>query len=95
MVIVPPCAVESPMRAAGFLPIMTVADPLIIVSGGPTHTQLSPMTAAGMPPIITVGTPGPTMGPPTCGTGGVPGVCMGQVCKSVILAAGGIKIPFN
>jgi hypothetical protein len=30
------------------------------------------------------------MGPPTCGTGGVPGVTIGHVCISVILAAGGI-----
>ena len=34
---------------------------------------------------------GPTIGPPTCGIGeGNAGVCMGQVCISVILAAGGI-----
>lgn len=78
------------MRAAGLLPMVTVADPLMIVSGGPEHAQLSPMTVAGMPQIKTVGTPGPMEGPPTCGTGGVPGVCMGQVCKSVILAACGI-----
>jgi len=58
-----------------------------MVSGGPTHTQLSPTTAAGKPPIRTVGAPGPTTGPPTWGIGGTPGVCIGQVCKSVILAA--------
>jgi hypothetical protein len=28
------------------------------------------------------------MGPPTCGIGGTPGVTIGQVCMSVILAAG-------
>ena len=61
----PPCAVVSPIRAAGLPAINTVADPLTIVSGGPTQTQLSVTTAAGIPPISTVGAPGPTMGPPT------------------------------
>ncbi len=89
--IVPPCAVVSPIRAAGFPPIITVAEPFTIASGGPTQTQLSPTTAAGNPPISTVGAPGPTTGPPTCGIGdGNAGVCIGQVCISVILAAGGI-----
>lgn len=83
----PPCAVGSPIRAAGFPPIITVADPWMIESGGPTQTQESPTTAAGMPPINTVDAPGPMTGPPTWGIGGVPGVCMGQVCISVILAA--------
>jgi hypothetical protein len=49
---------------------------------------LSPITAAGNPPIKTVGAPGPITGPPTCGIGdGNAGVCIGQVCISVILAA--------
>ena len=86
----PPWAVVSPIRAAGLPPIMTVAEPITMLSGGPTQVHISPITAAGMLLIITVGTPGPTMGPPTCGMGGVPGVCMGQVCISVSLAAGGI-----
>lgn len=87
----PPCAQVSPTRAAGLFPIMTVADPLRIVSGGPAHRQVSPITAATIFPISTVGTPGPTTGPPTWGMGaGKAGVCIGQVCISVILAAGGI-----
>jgi hypothetical protein len=88
----PPCAVESPILAAGMPPISTVADPLIILSGGPTHTAISPTMAAGMPPIKTVEQPGPVIGPPTCGIGGVPGVCIGQVCISVSLAAAGISL---
>jgi hypothetical protein len=36
---VPPCAVESPILAAGFPPIITEADPMAIVSGGPVHTH--------------------------------------------------------
>lgn len=83
------------MRAAGLFPIITVADPFTIESGGPTHTQLSPITAAGSPPIKTVGTPGPITGPPTWGMGeGKAGVCIGHVCISVILAAGGIIVLF-
>ena len=84
----PPCAVLSPIRAAGLPQIITVADPFTIESGGPTQTALSPKTAAGILPIKTVGAPGPTMGPPTCGMGGNPGVTIGQVCISVNLAAG-------
>lgn len=77
---VPPCAVVSPIRAAGFPPIITIEDPFTILSGGPTQTQLSPMTAAGSLPIRTVGTPGPIIGPPTWGMGeGKAGVCIGQV----------------
>ena len=86
----PPWAVVSPIRAAGLPPIITVAEPLMMVSGGPTQVAISPITAAGSFPINTVGTPGPIIGPPTCGTGGTPGVCIGQVCISVILAAFGI-----
>jgi hypothetical protein len=84
----PPCAVASPIRAAGLPQIITVADPFIIESGGPTQTAISPKTAAGNLPIKTVGAPGPIMGPPTCGMGGNPGVTIGQVCISVNLAAG-------
>ena len=40
-------------------------------------------------------TPGPTTGPPMCGIGGIPGVCIGQVCMSVNLAAGGIFVFFS
>jgi len=87
----PPCAVVSPIRAAGLPQIITVEDPLMIESGGPTQTQLSPITAAGILPINTVGAPGPIIGPPTCGMGdGNAGVCIGHICMSVILAAGGI-----
>ena len=45
-------------------------------------------SAAGIPPINTVGHPGPVIGPPTCGIGGVPGVTIGHTCMSPILAAG-------
>lgn len=94
--IVPPCEVLSPIRAAGLPPIITVADPLTIESGGPAQKQLSPTTAAGKLPIKTVGTPGPIIGPPTWGTGeGNAGVCMGQVCKSDNLEAGGIIFSFS
>ena len=82
----PPCAVESPNRAAGFPPIKTVADPATIVSGGPVHVAISPTVTAGMPPINTVATPGPIQGPPTCGVAG--GVIIGHTCISFNLAAG-------
>src|SRR6516225_8296709 len=78
------------MRAASKLPIITVKEPLAITSGGPTHVHLSVTRAAGWPPMITVGHPGGKIGPPTCGTGGVPGVIMGHVCISPTRAAGGI-----
>ena len=80
----------SPIRAAGLLQINTVIEPSTITSGGPTHTHCDVTVAAGRPPISTVGPPGVTIGPPTCGIGGTPGVTMGQVCMSVIRAAGGI-----
>src|ERR1700743_296418 len=66
----PPWAVVSPIRAAGLPQIITVAEPFIILSGGPTQTAISPITAAGIFPINTVGAPGPVIGPPTCGIGG-------------------------
>jgi hypothetical protein len=81
--------VESPILAAGFPPIKTLEDPDAMVSMGPVHTALSPTLAAGFPPINTVGSPAGIMGPPTCGT--FP-VTMGQVCISVILAAGFMMI---
>src|SRR5215218_10073978 len=87
-VITPPCAVMSPIRAAGIPPIMTFADPATIVSGGPAQVHMSPTRAAGMPAIRTVGAPGGMIGPPTCGT--TP-VTIGQVCMSPTRAAGGIR----
>src|SRR3954452_9990606 len=87
---VPPCAVGSPTRAAGFLPIITLVDPMTIVAGGPTQTHMSPTTAAGIFAISTVGAPGPVIGPPTWGIGGVPGVCIGHTCMSPRRAAGGM-----
>jgi hypothetical protein len=89
--ITPPCIVLSPIRAAGIPPMITVADPFAMVSGGPTQIAISPTRAAGMAAMITVGQP-ITTGPPTCGMGGVPGVAMGHVCMSEIRAAGGIRI---
>jgi hypothetical protein len=76
------------MRAAGLFPIKTVVDPVAMTSGGPTQTHASPTTAAGNSPINTVGHPGPITGPPTCGIGGRPGVSIGQICISVVRAAG-------
>jgi len=84
-VMVPPCAVVSPILAAGWPPIMTVVDPRIMLSGGPVHVAMSPTRAAGSPSMITVGQPGGNIGPPTCGT--VP-VTIGQTCISDTLAAG-------
>src|SRR5947209_7353389 len=66
----------------------------MIASGGPTHTHMSPTVAAGMKAISTVGAPGPTIGPPTCGIGGTPGVTIGQTCMSVSRAAGGMACSF-
>jgi len=66
--ITPPCAVESPMRAAGIPPIITVDEPMAMLSGGPTQIAMSPTRAAGIPPIRTVGELGGKIGPPTCGT---------------------------
>ena len=83
-VIEPPCAVLSPILAAGEPPIITVADPAAMVSGGPVQVNISPARAAGKPPISTVEQPGGSTGPPTCGT--VP-VIMGHTCISDTLAA--------
>jgi hypothetical protein len=81
---VPPWAVESPDRAAGFPSIITVEDPMMMVSGGPEHVHMSPVRAAGRPPIKTVGAPGGIIGPPTWGT---VAVTRGQTCISPTLAA--------
>ena len=75
------------MRAAGLPQISTVAEPLMIVSGGPTQVQVLPSVAAGRLPIKTVGPPGDAMGPPTWGT--TP-VTIGHTCMSVTRAAGGM-----
>lgn len=58
------CAVISPRRAAGILPIITVPEPMEIIPG-PAGTQpgnrqgivVSVKRAAGIPPIITVNSP--------------------------------------
>jgi hypothetical protein len=94
-IMVPPCKVESPIRAAGFPPIITVVEPIAIESGGPTHIAISVAHAAGCPPINTVGHPGGMIGPPTCGIGTTAGVCIGHVCISPTLAAGGIVKKIN
>src|SRR6185436_8469164 len=80
--------VGSPIRAAIMPPMNTVGEPMAMASGGPVQTHMSLTRAAGMPPMITVGQHGGKIGPPTCGTGPVN---MGQVCISVIRAAGGIN----
>jgi hypothetical protein len=66
---------------------MTVLEPLMMLSGGPTQVAMSLTRAAGSMPIITVGSQGGRIGPPTCGTGPV---AMGHVCMSETRAAGGI-----
>src|SRR5579872_54615 len=81
----------SPIRAAGFPLMKTLGDPWTMVSGGPTQVAMLVTVAAGKPPMRTVGAPGGRMGPPTWGT--IP-LTLRQVCRSVILAAGGI-FPFN
>jgi hypothetical protein len=86
--ITPPCAVISPILAAGLPQMRTVAEPFAMVSGPPAHTNMSPTVADDKPPINTVTFPGGRIGPPTCGT--TP-VTMGQICISVILAAKGIR----
>ncbi len=65
MTMTPPCAVVSPMRAAGIPPIITEVEPFAITSGGPAHTHKSLTRAAGIPPIITVTAQGGKIGPPT------------------------------
>jgi hypothetical protein len=74
----------SPIRAAGRPFTNTVAEPWTIMSGGPTQTHLSVMRACGMLPVRTFEEPD-TIGPPTWGT--TP-VTAGQVCMSLIRAAG-------
>ena len=87
--ITPPCAVMSPIRAAGLPPMRTLLDPFTIMSGGPTHVHISPIRAAGIPEMITVGQHAGIIGPPTCGTSAV---TIGHVCISEIRAAGGIDL---
>lgn len=83
-VILPPCSVESPSLAA-FWPLMTtVAEPLVILSGGPQHRQADEFVAAGSPSISTSDEPC-RMGPPTCGTRPVH---RGHTWRSVTRAAG-------
>src|SRR5664279_4173256 len=69
IIIAPPCAVESPILAAGLPPINTLEEPIIMLSGGPAQVHISPRQAAGKPPISTVGVPGGKTGPPICGDG--------------------------
>jgi hypothetical protein len=45
--ITPPCAVGSPIRAAIKFSIITVGDPMAMVSGGPTQVHISVTRAAG------------------------------------------------
>jgi len=66
-VTLPPCDEMSPIRAAGMPPTITVALPIIMLSGGPTHVHMSPIRACAIIPVNTVKHPSVT-GPPTCGT---------------------------
>jgi len=61
----------------------------MIVATGPTQTDLSPTLACGIKQVITLGEQVGIIGPPTCGTGGVPGVTIGQAVISDTRAAGG------
>jgi hypothetical protein len=76
VMITPPCIVLSPMRAAGSPHIITLPEPVAMLSTGPTQVAVSVTRAAGIPQARTVGAP-VMIGPPTCGTIAV--VC-GQVC---------------
>ena len=60
----------------------------MITSVGPTHSALSVTRAAGRLPMRILVEHVGRIGPPTWGTGGVPGVTIGQVCMSVTRAAG-------
>lgn len=84
-VITPPCAVESPTRAAGKLLINILVLPVTITSGGPAQVHMFETVAAGKFKIKTFGTPGGKIGPPTWGSGPVN---IGQMCISVTRAAG-------
>lgn len=90
--IFPPCAVLSPILAAGLLDIRTLEDPIEIVSGGPVQVHRSPRHAANCPPMNTVVLLPGRMGPPTCGLGPSD---IGQMCISFILAAAPILIELN
>lgn len=58
--------------------------------GGPTQVAIVPTVSAGRPLMKMFGElPGGITGPPTWGTGPV---VMGQVCMSVMRAAGGISL---
>ena len=85
MVIAPPWPVLSPIRAAGWPPIITVNEPITMGAVGPTQVAISPIRAAGKPPIRTRGQPGGRIGPPTCGT---KAFTMGQLWMSDTRAAG-------
>src|SRR5262249_31044365 len=85
----PPCAVRSPIRAACCPHTMTDIDPLTMTSVGPVQISMGVPRAGGGRQVTTVGQPGGMMGPPTCGTRPV---TIGQVCISVIRAAGGIAV---
>jgi len=89
-VIEPPCAVVSPILAAGIPPIITVPEPFTMLSGGPAQVSISPILAAGCPSMSTVGQPGGITGPPTCGEPF--GLAIGHVCISPTLAAPAISV---
>lgn len=78
---IPPCDVTAPTPAAG-VPVRKVGIPITIGSTGGTPAQvaIAPIPARGKPITKNVGSDGKTMGPPTCGTGGMAGVVIGQAC---------------
>jgi len=65
IMIIPPCAVGSNNLAAGRKLIITPIEPMMIMSGGPTHVAIEVRVAAGRKSISTVGAPGGRIGPPT------------------------------
>ncbi|CCO38908.1 conserved hypothetical protein [Vibrio nigripulchritudo SFn135] len=62
----PPCAVPSPILAAGKPLMKTLDEPADMESGGPMHTAMSPCLAAGRELINTLDEPAAT-GQPTWG----------------------------
>src|SRR5262249_23993409 len=87
----PPCAVWSPMRAAGRLLIITVIEPLMITSGGAGgHSALSVTRAAGRNAIMTSVEHGGRVGPPAGGVGGTARGALGRGWMAGTGAAGGL-----
>lgn len=59
----PPCAVESPTRAADFDSMRTLVDPIAMLSDVLPQAGASLTRAAGKSAMSTDGAPGPVIGP--------------------------------